>query len=117
MRPRNEKGTGRECVHQEMRALKILWLPNQDSFSRVYSLFDTKIECRNNQTNICCNDLFEPNCDLKLSFQNPAVMIPRIYNAPLDIKMIECEKLFAKIVKAFVTEKQFYDIHEFFSCQ
>jgi hypothetical protein len=73
---------------------------------------------RNNQTNFCCNDLFVPNCDLKLSTQNPAVMVPRIFNAlPLEIKMIECDKLFVKSVKAFVTDKQFYDMHEFFSCQ
>jgi hypothetical protein len=72
---------------------------------------------RNNQTNSCCNDLFVPKCDLKMSNQNPAVMIPRIYNAlPLKIKMIECDKTFMKSVKTFVTDRQFYDMHEFFSC-
>jgi hypothetical protein len=36
--------------------------------------------------------------------QNPAVMIPRIYNAfPLKIKMIEFDKTITKSLKTFVT--------------
>jgi hypothetical protein len=54
---------------------------------------------------------------LKLSNQNPQVMIPRIYNAlPLKIKQIECDKEFIKSVENFVRERQFYDLYEFFSC-
>jgi hypothetical protein len=36
-------------------------------------------------------------CEMKLSNQNPQVMIPRIYNAlPLKIKQIECEGIYKK---------------------
>jgi hypothetical protein len=61
-----------------------------------------------NQTNFCRNDLFVPNCNLKLSNQNHAVMIPRIYNAlPLEIKMIECDILFVKSVKLLLQRNNF----------
>jgi hypothetical protein len=62
-------------------------------------------------------DLYVPNCELKLSNQNPQVMIPRIYNdLPLKIKQIECDKEFIKSVNNCVCERKFYDLYEFFSC-
>ena len=73
---------------------------------------------RNNQGNVCPNDLHVPNCDLKLSCQNPNIMIPRIFNAlPTRIKLIECDKNVVKSVLNYVKDKQFYDMHEYFSCQ
>jgi Reverse transcriptase (RNA-dependent DNA polymerase) len=70
---------------------------------------------RNNQDNVCPNDLYVPKCDLKLSNQNPNVMIPRIFNAlPKRIKLIDCDKMFIKSVNLYIRERQFYDLHEYF---
>jgi hypothetical protein len=70
---------------------------------------------RNNQDNVCPNDLNIPKCDLKLSNKNPNVMIPRIFNAMSKrIKLIDCDMMFIKSVNLYVRERQFYDLHEFF---
>jgi len=72
---------------------------------------------RNALKNICVNDLYVPPCTLELSAQNPAVMIPRLFNAlPVKIKMIEQDKEFVKAIKDMVLHYQFYDIDEYLIC-
>jgi Reverse transcriptase (RNA-dependent DNA polymerase) len=72
---------------------------------------------RDAQKRKCENDLYVPPCTLDLSNQNPAVMIPRLFNAlPIEIKMIEREKEFVKAIKGMVLHYQFYDLNEYFIC-
>lgn len=48
------------------------------------------IQTRQIAANQCPNDLFVPICTPNMSAQNPAIMIPRLFNAlPIDDKMIE----------------------------
>jgi hypothetical protein len=53
--------------------------------------------------NTTCTFATLPDCNLKISNQNPINIIPRIFNAlPARIKSIDCNKEFKKSVNLFV---------------
>ena len=67
--------------------------------------------------NSCPDDLFISTCSLNLSSQNPAVMIPRIFNSlPVEIKCIQTDGEFICKVRELALRYQFYDLNEFFVC-
>jgi len=67
--------------------------------------------------NMCENDLFVSECRLKQSAENPAVIIPRLFNAlPARIKMIKENKVFLQKIREMVMYYQFYDINEYLLC-
>lgn len=75
------------------------------------------VKTRRAAANACPNDLFVSYCSLQISSQNPATIIPRIFNAlPVNIRMIEDDKEFVCKIRELVLRHQFYDLDEFFVC-
>jgi hypothetical protein len=54
---------------------------------------------------------------IKLTDQNPEIMIPRVWNhLPLILRNIEDDRLFVKLLKTVLFKYMFYDMMEYFSC-
>jgi hypothetical protein len=67
--------------------------------------------------NSCQDDLYVSTCSLNISSQNPAVMIPRIFNSlPVVIKCIQTDSEFICKIREMALKHQFYDLNEFFIC-
>jgi hypothetical protein len=69
-------------------------------------------------TSINETDLFVKPSSLRCVNENPEIMIARVYNKlPICIKNIEKYDSFVKALKTVLLERNFYDMHEYWSCQ
>jgi exonuclease III len=68
--------------------------------------------------NSCPDDLYVNTCSLNITSQNPACMIPRIFNAlPIGIKCMQRDNEFICKIRELTLKHQFYDLNEFFVCE
>ena len=67
--------------------------------------------------NSCLEDLYVTPCTLNMSSQNPAIMIPRIFNTlPISVKNMRENSDFICKIRQVVLKYQYYDMNEFFIC-